>query len=257
MITGQKQLIISFHDLHPGSWECCKRFIERCRTMGADKMSLLVIPRYHGAPAFTEDSAFTAWLRALPTENFDLCLHGYYHQADAVQGGWFQRMKGKVYTAGEGEFYQLNQARAADKLRAGLGLLEASALEVHGFTAPAWLVSEEAREAIRACGFPYHTLWDGVELPKSRAFVKAPALVYSSRNAWRRFVSKIWIRTFHAVKRKSHLLRLAVHPIDFDYPDMETHLYRELEKALEDRVCRTYRDLIPLEDQKPVRRRQA
>ncbi|MCB1122205.1 MAG: polysaccharide deacetylase family protein [Verrucomicrobiae bacterium] len=257
MITGQKQLIISYHDLHPGSWKSCQRFINRCKEMGADKWSLLVIPQYHGAPAFTEDSEFTAWLKSLPPENFDLCLHGYFHKAEAVRGGWFQQMKGNVYTTGEGEFYQLNQEQAASKLRDGLGLFESSGLEVHGFTAPAWLVSKEAREAISEYGFQYNTLWDGVELPASRIFVKAPTLVYSSRNAWRRFVSRIWINLFHAVKRNSHFLRLAVHPIDFEYPAIENHLYRVLEKALRDRTCCTYRDLIPENERRPVRLKSA
>ena len=253
MNTLQKQLIISFHDLHPDSWDACQGFIDRCQKLGADKMSLLVIPQYHGAPPFTENPEFVDWLKALDRDRFDLCLHGYYHQAEKVRGGWFQQLKGNVYTQGEGEFYQLDQKQALEKLEAGMRLFHPHELDVYGFTAPAWLCSEEAKQTIRDTGFLYNTLWDGVELSASNVFIKAPTLVYSSRNAWRRIVSKIWIHLFHAYNRNAHVLRLAVHPIDFQYPDIEAHLYRVLEKALATRECATYRDLVPQEQQTPVR----
>jgi predicted deacetylase len=215
-------------------------------------MSLLVIPQYHGQPPFTEDKAYVAWLQDLPKDNFDLCLHGYYHKAEAVHGNWFQQLKGKVYTTGEGEFYQLSQSQAQEKLAAGMSLFIASNLPVYGFTAPAWLVSNEAKIAICDSGFQYSTLWDGVELPRSHGFIKAPTLVYSSRNAWRRFVSKHWISTFHSLKKNAHVMRLAVHPIDFEYPDIETHIYKVLKEALRTRTASTYKDLVPADMRKPV-----
>lgn len=215
-------------------------------------MSLLVIPQYHGAPPFTESPEFVEWLQQLSNEHFDLCLHGYYHQAVKVRGGWFQQLKGNVYTQGEGEFYQLSQQQAQEKLEAGMSLFHPNDLVVHGFTAPAWLCSEEAKQTIRDTGFMYNTLWDGVELTASNIFIKAPTLVYSSRSTWRRFVSKAWINIFHRYNKNAHILRFAVHPIDFDYPDIEAHLYKALEKALKTRECSTYRDLIPVEQLQPV-----
>ncbi|SVE02817.1 uncharacterized protein METZ01_LOCUS455671, partial [marine metagenome] len=154
-------MIISFHDLHPGSWECCRQFIDRCRELGAGKMSLLIIPQYHGQPPFTENPAFLEWLQGLPREDFDLCLHGYYHKGDQVRGNWFQQLKGNVYTTGEGEFYQLSISQAEEKLAAGLSLFIPNELPVYGFTPPAWLASQEAKIAIRKSGFLYNTLWNG------------------------------------------------------------------------------------------------
>ena len=254
MIAGQRQLIISFHDLHPGSWETCRRFIERSSKLGARNMTLLVIPQYHGQPPFTEDSAFTEWLKQLPQDTFDLCLHGYYHQAKPVRGNWYQRLMGNVYTTGEGEFFQLSKEEANEKLEKGLALFNEHGLPIYGFTAPAWLVSKGAKSAIKNFGFQYNTLWKGVELPTINTFLKAPTLVYSSRNAWRRFVSKIWVSLFHRINKHTHILRLSVHPIDFEHPDIEAHLYKVLEKALRTRSTSTYRDLIPDEIKHPVTR---
>ena len=252
MSAIEKQLIISFHDLHPGSWDCCRSFIEQCQNLGADKMTLLVIPQYHGQPPFSENAALVKWLQALPQQNFDLCLHGYYHRSDEVRGGWFQQLKGNVYTTGEGEFYQLSYEQAIEKLQAGMSLFTPLQLPIFGFTAPAWLVSPEAKTAIKDSGFLYSTFWDGIELPANNLFIKAPTLVYSSRNSWRRIVSKLWVSLFHFINRNAHTLRIVVHPIDFDYPDIEAHLYQVIENALQTRTPQTYRDLIPSEMQRPV-----
>lgn len=141
MIPGQKKLIISFHDLHPGTWDCCRRFIDKSRKLGARNMTLLVIPQYHRDAAFSENQAFVEWLQTLPAEEFDFCLHGYYHQTEQVSGNWINRLMGNVYTTGEGEFYQLSQGEAKQKLTEGLKLLISQKLPVYGFTAPAWLLS--------------------------------------------------------------------------------------------------------------------
>ena len=252
MTPGQKKLIISFHDLHPGSWECCRRFIDRARKLGAQNMTLLVIPQYHGDPVFSKNNGFVEWLQSLPAKEFDLCLHGYTHQAEQVSGHWIQRLMGNVYTTGEGEFYQLSQEEAKSKLTAGLKLFVSQKLPVYGFTAPAWLLSEEAKQAVRDVGFLYNTLWNGVELPASNIFIKAPSLVYSSRNAWRRFASKVWVSTYQFLSKNKHFVRLAAHPIDFQYPDIENHLYQVLEKALRSRSTITYRDLVPPHELRPV-----
>ena len=252
MTLTPRQLIISFHDLHPGTRDCCEAFIKKSQELGAKHLSLLVVPRFHGQASFTEDSGFVEWLQSLADQGHDLCLHGYFHKADRVVGGPYQQLKGNVYTTGEGEFYQLNKSQAREKLMAGLREFKAAKLPVYGFTAPAWLASPEAKTAIRESGFLYNTLWDGIELPASNLFIKAPTLVYSSRNSWRRAVSKLWISLFHSWIRHFHILRLAVHPIDFDYPGIETHLYKVLEKALRTRTTSTYRDLVPDESRKPV-----
>ena len=252
MIPGQKQLIVSFHDLHPDSWETCQRFVKKSFQLGARNMTLLVIPQYHRQPPFTENTVFAEWLKELPKENFDICLHGFYHQAEAVQGSWYQRLMGNVYTTGEGEFFQLTKEEAHEKLSRGMTLFNKLRLPVYGFTAPAWLVSKGASAAIEEFGFQYNTLWKGVDLPTLNTFIKAPTLVYSSRNAWRRFVSKIWVSFFNQLNQKTHIVRLSVHPIDFEYPDIEAHIYNVMEKALRTRSTCTYRDLVPTAIRQPV-----
>ena len=252
MMDRQRKLIISFHDLHPGSWDCCRRFMERCRSLGVHTLSLLLIPRYHGQPPFTENRAFANWLKEVSDRGYEICLHGYTHKAERPSGGYKERLVGNYYTNREGEFYQLSAKMARQKVSEGLRLLRQSKLPVYGFTAPAWLISAPARQALVELGFLYQSLWSKVELLQTGASIPASTLVYGSRNATYRMLSRAWIPFFHRWNQRAPLLRLAVHPIDFQYPSVEKRLYALLQNALQTRTASTYRDLIPAASRRPV-----
>lgn len=252
MSNAERRLIVSFHDLHPGSREACRRFIERCSALGVDKLSLLIVPRYHGRPAFTEDPDFVAWLGELAAAGHDLCLHGNLHRAERIEGGLRAQFTGRIYTAGEGEFHRLSEAEAERAVADGLALFQHARLPVYGFTAPAWLISDAARRVLVKSGFLYQTLWDRVELLQTGDSFDAPTLVYSSRSAWRRLASRLWVPFFLRWNRNRPLLRLAVHPVDLEHPAVEAQLYTVLEQALQTRTAVTYRDLIPEAARKPL-----
>lgn len=312
------QLIVSFHDLHPGSRVQCERFLAMCRECGVERTTLLVVPRWHGAPPCDEDREFAAWLRERAEEGHEICLHAYLHRAEAVTGNAVQRAMGKHYTAGEGEFYQIDEAEAATRLREGLRIVrDGCGVPVWGFTAPAWLLSDGGRAALRKLGFHYTTRWGQVELlqsetaaavsipeepvidrsyspachprrsglqPDSPATAKeqpggacpqasstamagpspgrlqassynghgcrgrniaAPVLVWSTRAAWRRVCSRGWVRLWGAWKRRSSVLRVAVHPVDFAYPSIEASVREAIARNLCGREAACYRDLLP------------
>ncbi len=248
----RRKLIISFHDLHPGSWDCCRRFLERCRSYGANTLSLLLVPQYHGHPPFTENQAFVRWLNKVSERGYEICLHGYYHKAENISGGFKDRMVANYYTNREGEFYQLSAKMAKQRVSDGLHLLKRAKLPVYGFTAPAWLISNAARQVLIESGFLYQSLWGRVELLQSGASIPAPTLVYGSRSAPHRVISRAWIPFFYQWNRKDTILRLAVHPNDFRYPAIEDRLYALLQEALHTRTASTYLDLIPKESRRPV-----
>ncbi len=160
-----RQLVVSFHDLHPGSRPQCERFLALMRELGVTRTTLLVVPRWHGAAPCDEDRGFAAWLRDRAAEGHEINLHAYLHRAEAVTGNAVQRAMGKHYTAGEGEFYQIDAAEAERRLREGLRIVrDGCGVPVWGFTAPAWLLSDAARAALTKLGFHYTTRWGKVEL---------------------------------------------------------------------------------------------
>ena len=241
-----RKLIVSFHDLHPGSRAQCERFLAMLRELGVARASLLVVPRWHGATPCNEDREFAAWLRARVAEGHEVCLHAYVHEAAEVTGNAVQRAMGKHYTAGEGEFYQIGEADAAERLREGLRIVrDGCGVPVWGFTAPAWLLSDAARAALAKLGFGYTTRWGRVELLQSDECVPAPVLVWSTRAAWRRICSRGWVRLWGAWNRRSPVLRVAVHPVDFSHPSIERSVRLALARSLRDRSAACYRDLLP------------
>lgn len=240
-----RKLIVSFHDLHPGSRDACQQFLDLAAKAGLVQLSLLVVPRWHGAAPFDQDSSFLDWLHELSAAGHDLCLHGNTHAADEIRGGPVARMIARFYTNSEGEFYQLTRSEAETKLDDGLDLFDRSQLPVHGFTAPAWLLSDSAREALRARGFHYNTLFGQVETLQSGESIAAPTLVFSCRSAWRRFVSIHWTRFWMRVHADAPVLRLAVHPCDLEHPAILDAVLQLLRRAMADRRPITYRDLAP------------
>lgn len=242
-----RRLIVSFHDLHPGSRGLCERLLQRLAGLGVTRISLLVVPCWHGGPPFTANTEFTAWLRDLAAAGHDICLHGYTHRATSVTGGPVSRLIGRRYTQSEGEFFQITRDEATRRLALGLAMVGGDArLPVYGFTPPAWLLSAEGRAALVEAGLHYTTTWGRVELLRSHTIVPAPTLVYSCRNAWRRLVSRAWVRVWHRLQRAAPVLRVAVHPGDFADARLEASIFWHVAAALNDgRVAATYRDLIP------------
>jgi len=245
-MTADRKLIVSFHDLHPGSRAQCERFLAMLRELGVARASLLVVPRWHGAAPCSEDREFAAWLRARVAEGHEVCLHAYVHEATEVTGNAVQRAMGKHYTAGEGEFYQIGETDAAERLREGLRIVrDGCGVPVWGFTAPAWLLSDAARTALAKQGFGYTTRWGRVELLQRGECVHAPVLVWSTRAAWRRICSRGWVRLWGAWNRRSPVLRVAVHPVDFSHPSIERSVRLAIARNLRGREAACYRDLLP------------
>lgn len=241
------QLVVSFHDLHPGSKSVCAGFLARLTDLGVLRTSLLVVPRWHQGPPVTADAHFVAWLRELAAAGHDICLHGLYHRAEKVSGGPVQQLIGRCYTTGEGEFFQIDRATAAQRIQEGLRLLTNEAgLPVSGFTPPAWLLSPAGRAALVEAGLDYNTMHGHVEFLRTGETIAAPTLVYSCRSAWRRAVSLVWVVFWARLNRAAPVLRIAAHPGDFANPRLESSLYRQVQAALaRGRSATTYRDLVP------------
>ena len=239
-----RSLIVSFHDLHPGSRSACERFLQMAAEAGVPNQSLLVVPRWHGSPPFDLNSEFVDWLRGLAEEGHDLCLHGNTHTADVIRGGLLAGLMARYYTNREGEFYQLNRQEARHKISDGLERFEKAGLSVHGFTAPAWLINEDGRTILRQLGFHYNTRFSRVEFLQDGDSIHAPTLVFSCRSAWRRVISVHWTRFWMRFHRKTRVLRLAVHPGDLEHPAIVDAVRDLLKKTLSNRQPTTYRDLL-------------
>jgi len=239
------RLAVSFHDVAPHSRLATHRFLADCAAAGIERVSLLVVPHYHDACRVDDDPALVGDLRKWAAAGHDICLHGWRHLGETARlTSARARFWGSLYTAGEGEFQCLDEPEATRRVQAGLALLrDQLGLPVVGFTPPAWLINAAGLRALRACGFRYNTRWAGIDLLAEDRFLPAPPLVYSVRAAWRRLASLAWVRVWAWRQRHAPILRLAIHPVDYDHPAILASLRRFLRLYGARREVVTYRDL--------------
>ncbi|MBV9491488.1 MAG: DUF2334 domain-containing protein, partial [Verrucomicrobia bacterium] len=132
-------LVVSVHDVSPLTQEVCVGMLRDLAEAGVAATSLLVIPNHHRRAPISAAPGFRGWLAAAVRRGHEPVLHGYYHARDpqphdSLRARWTTRL----YTAGEGEFFDLDQESAARLLRQGLVDLGFLPRPIFGFIAPAW-----------------------------------------------------------------------------------------------------------------------
>jgi predicted deacetylase len=231
---AQAKLCISIHDVAPATWPACQRLLGLLDELGGPPVTLLVVPDYHHQGRIDRHMQFLRALDQRQSRGDELVLHGYHHVDEEPATG-FDRLRRRLYTAGEGEFAALTAAAAAERLDAGLRLTRRLGWEVSGFVAPAWLMSAGTRQALAATPLRYTTTLKAfIGLPHWRV-VAAPTLVYSVRARWRRVISRLWNRRLYRCTQRAPTLRIGLHPADAGFADVLEDWRRLIGRALEHR----------------------
>jgi predicted deacetylase len=213
--------------------------------VGVERVSLLVIPNRHGADPSFAHTGFCRWLRDCREQGHELILHGYFHRRlSTMEHGWWGRMISRQYTAGEGEFFDLEQGQAAELLERGRReMVEAVGEPVRGFVAPAWLMGEGTRRALcedHAGLFSHTTTVGGIWDLERGLFYPSQSLCYSVRAAWRRGCSLVWNLLLAHWLEAAPCVRLGLHPPDWDFPAIRRQILRLAESALAGRPAIPY-----------------
>jgi predicted deacetylase len=240
-----KSLVVSLHDVSPLTKAMCEEILVDLSRVGVHQTSLLIIPNHHGLAPVTKDKSFQSWLKEKIDGGHEPVLHGYFHQRRKRETDrWVSRLTTEIYTAGEGEFYDLTFDLAAKFLRAGFSDLAFLPREVVGFVAPAWLLSDAAERAVQAAGFSYTTRVRYVRIFKPLHEFNSRSLVWSTRAAWRVAGSLFWNQVLAIAKADAPLLRISIHPADLQQRPVWCQILKILAMALEERECVTYERLV-------------
>ncbi|UST68158.1 polysaccharide deacetylase family protein [Pseudomonas moraviensis] len=234
MAEQMKTVCLVLHDVAPSTWADYQPFVEAVDALGNVPMTWLVVPDFHRHDALDANPAFRQVLDARVARGDELALHGYYHDDQEPMPNtprdWFMR---RVYTH-EGEFYRLSREAALTRLHAGLEIFQRYDWPVHGFVAPAWLMSDGTRQALRELPLSYTS--DPQHLYRLPDFsaIDAPGLVWSARSAWRRGLSKIVSDQRQQRWRDAPVIRLGLHPVDMRHRFSRDYWLRTLERLLAD-----------------------
>jgi hypothetical protein len=232
---------VSLHDVSPQTFAACREIVAQLEALGVAAISLLVIPDHHGRGRVQQDAALCSWLRELSERGHEVVTHGYLHRRARRTGEKaLAKLTTRIYTADEGEFYDLDFASARELVARGNAELRELGLNPRGFIAPAWLLSSEAESALGDLGVEYTTrLGTVTDLQRGKIW-KSQSLVWSVRAAWRRATSLLWNAWLFARLRERPLLRISVHPVDLAHPRIWRQIRALVCEALQTRDAVTY-----------------
>ncbi|MEO8248173.1 MAG: polysaccharide deacetylase family protein [Burkholderiales bacterium] len=239
--SGERSICIVLHDVAPATLEQSRKVLDRLGQIGEFPVTLLAVPRYHGQP---RDAAFERWLAARASQGDDVALHGFTHLDDRPVSGLIDHLRRHHYTRGEGEFSDLPEDQARQRIAAGTEWLREIGIEPAGFVAPAWLLGEAAWRALREHHFSYTCTLRDIHLLPGNATIRAQAQVYSNSAAWRRGMSVLWNASLAAWQRKQPVVRLELHPADVDHPLLARSWQRLAREQLLTRTPRTLHQLV-------------
>ena len=74
-------LIVSLHDVHPGSLDAVARQRADLRQLGVRKLSLLVVPHWHAEESIESGSDFVRTISQWQEEGDEVVLHGWTHSS--------------------------------------------------------------------------------------------------------------------------------------------------------------------------------
>ena len=240
-----KSLVVSIHDVSPLTQIWCEQILAQLRQMGIGKTSLLVIPNHHQRAPIAENSGFQSWLTRMVECGHEPVLHGYFHQrenqnANSLWAKWTT----EIYTAGEGEFFDLSTVEASMLAQRGLEDLAFLPRKVVGFIAPAWLLGANAELAIRKLGFLYTTRLGRVQTFGRSADIRSQSLVWSTRAPWRAMTSLLWNRCLAFGLARSPLMRIGIHPSDLQNSAVWEQVRHVAAAVRCSRNCLTYAEFV-------------
>ena len=240
-------MVVSIHDVSPLTRDAVSRVLADLSRLGIRRLSLLVVPDHHHRAHITADPAFAPWLRDQIAAGCESALHGYYHQREPRPNETAHtRFFTRLYTAGEGEFFDIPYESARALLARGRDeLAQVAGITPAGFIAPAWLLSAEGETAARDLKFAYTTrLKSYSDLANGHTHL-TQSLCWSVRSAWRRAASRVWNpRLFNSLK-SNPLLRISIHPPDITHPAIWRQIQSLVSSAAQDRTPIAYQDIIP------------
>ncbi len=261
-------LLFSLHDVTPFHLDRIRRAEEFFHRWGVEKASYLLVPDYHGGHPLKPQTEFEDWIRGSHPVAVEWLLHGYYHlevgqkvvhdvlrenpsestgtQSDSMIQRWKNFGKRRLLTAGEGEFFDLAPAEIERRLDHGLECFKKWTGDTHpaGFVAPAWLYNKHLVPLLKQRAVlwteDHHSL---VWVEEDRRFT-VPVITWATRTPGRLIGSLLVCPIQLRLWLNRPLIRIAVHPFDFDHAATIRSIEHVVRRALEGRKTLAYKDLV-------------
>jgi predicted deacetylase len=233
--TAGPKLAVALHDVEPSSYRRCHDIREWLHDRGVDAVTLLVIPAPQLHPFTIRSPELAYWLLDRQDAGDAIAQHGLRHrQTQPARFGtrFVRQWQGGVAA----EYAGMSPAATVQSVEAGRRVLVDAGVTPRGFVAPAYAYTKALRKALVERYDWWATLLGLHGAPASRS----PALGLGTSGPVKRAASPLVVRAGAALSPA--LMRLDLHPADFDHPRHVAAVERVLERA-RDRIAVTYDDL--------------
>ena len=243
-MSAAGSVLLSIHDVSPRFESEVDALADKFSAVAGQRFAMLVVPNHWGDAPIVPGSAFAKKLRAWSDSGIEIFLHGFFHGADAIPAGFANRLRGRVMTAGEGEFLGLDAAEAEQRIGKGRALLEdVTGRAITGFIAPAWLYGTGAIDALEQCGIDIAENHQRVWSPRAgRVLARGPVVTWASRSR-ARLVSSLMAAPI-VRQLPMQVLRIGVHPPDVHHPALVRSIDATLASAMRRRRPASYLELL-------------
>jgi predicted deacetylase len=206
-------LAVAIHDVEPRSSARTRAIREWLLERGVARVTLLVIPAAELHPIGARAPALVAWLRGRVACGDTVAQHGLSHRS-AATARWPRGVLARWQAGDAAEFVGLSAEETARRVLSGRRLLREIELDPGGFVAPGYVYTKALRGVLGEC-FEWFADLRCIHTP-SGGCLPAPALCLGSSTPLRRALSPGVIRA--AARLPSPVMRVDIHPADFDLP---------------------------------------
>lgn len=231
-------LAVALHDVEPRSAARTREIREWLLTRGVTRITLLVIPAADLHPIGARSPALAAWLRGRVACGDCIAQHGLVHKASTVPT-WPRSMLANWQGGRAAEFPGLGREDAARRVDTGRRLLREIELDPRGFVAPGYAYTRALRGVLDE-SFDWFADLRAVR-SRTRGNVQSRALCLGTSTPLKRGLSPPLVRA--ASRVRSRVMRVDVHPADFDLPGHVATLESLLHRAAGREIV-TYDELL-------------
>jgi predicted deacetylase len=228
---------VAVHDVELRSFSRVREIREWLLARGVGQVTLLVIPAADLHPIGTRAPALAAWLRGRVACGDTVAQHGLAHKASVI-APWPRSSVAAWQGGSAAEFPGLGADATARRVLTGRRLLKDIELDPRGFVAPGYAYTRVLR-GVLADSFEWFA--DTRRIQARSYQIKSRALCLGSSTSLKRLLSPPLVRT--AARNPGEVMRIDVHPADFDLPGHVATLESLLERAAGRDVV-TYDELL-------------
>jgi predicted deacetylase len=235
---GGAPLMVSIHDIAPGTAPQTSRWLEALDSRGIPA-TLLLVPGPWRGPSLVSDARLAADMLAARDRGHELALHGFYHVATHGSGPLWRRGVAQVMARGAAEFATLSEGEARARIKAGLEELADVGIDPVGFHPPGWIASPQAVNALRRSGLRYYSTQFGVHSfaggggATAELRLSAFALSHRPGGAGERLGVRLMTEAARRFARDGRAFRIALHPDDLSRPGLREATLDAIDGALE------------------------